>query len=189
VATTFTPKQHGELAELAFMYECTERGLSVLTPFGDSAPYDVVVDTGKGFVKVQVKSTHSVQQTNGCSSYSVHVCHSNGRGKLKKYEAGVFDVLAATIIPEKVWYIIPANEVIHVACINLYAGLPHRGSKRSFEKYLGAWHFLEDKPQQEVTETCKTNSTKTSPETWSEKLLSDSVRGSNSAQWKSLLNY
>lgn len=48
---------------------------------------------------------------------------------------------------------------------------------------------LDDPPQKEVTETCKTNSTKTSLETWSEKLLSDSVRGSNSAQWKSLLNY
>jgi hypothetical protein len=38
------PKLIGERAECAFMHQALERGLIVSKPFGDSAPYDFIID-------------------------------------------------------------------------------------------------------------------------------------------------
>jgi PD-(D/E)XK endonuclease len=51
------PKERGEWAELRFMTKATEQGYKLTKPWGDSSPYDFVIDLGGRFVSVQVKST------------------------------------------------------------------------------------------------------------------------------------
>ena len=53
-----TDKQRGELAEMRFMLKAAGLGFGVAKPWGESERYDFVLDTGNGFVRVQVKSTY-----------------------------------------------------------------------------------------------------------------------------------
>jgi len=53
-----TCKLQGEWAELLFMARAAERGFSVSKPWGESQAYDVTVESGGEFLRVQVKSTH-----------------------------------------------------------------------------------------------------------------------------------
>jgi hypothetical protein len=50
-------KERGEWAELCFMARAAGMGMSVSKPHGDSRRYDVLVETGRRIVRVQVKST------------------------------------------------------------------------------------------------------------------------------------
>ena len=70
-------KLRGELAEVRFMTRAAELGLRVIKPWGDSARYDFVVETGGRFLRVQVKSTSVRQDKSYC-------CHLNTR-KQKPY--------------------------------------------------------------------------------------------------------
>src|SRR5580693_1153217 len=63
-----TCKLQGEWAELLFMARAAERGFSVSKPWGESQAYDVTVESGGKFLRVQVKSTAST------SGYKGYVC-------------------------------------------------------------------------------------------------------------------
>ena len=75
------PKLVGEQAECAFLYQAIKRGLVVSKPYGDSAPYDFIVDSGpyqgkpSRLWRVQVRSAGYVQS--GWSRISVRL--SDGR--------------------------------------------------------------------------------------------------------------
>lgn len=43
------------IAELAVAAECAKKNWVVLFPFGENTPYDILVDTGSEFLRVQVK--------------------------------------------------------------------------------------------------------------------------------------
>ncbi len=43
------------IAELAVATECAKRNWVVCFPYGENTPYDILVDTGEQFLKVQVK--------------------------------------------------------------------------------------------------------------------------------------
>lgn len=55
-AASVTPKRRGEMAEAAFVAKASRMGFGVAKPWGDSDPYDLIVDTGEKLRKVQVKS-------------------------------------------------------------------------------------------------------------------------------------
>ena len=83
-----TYKQRGEWAELLFMTLAAERGFRVAKPWGDSAPYDVVVEREGRFLRVQVKCTdHWVD--------GGYVCPLHGFGE-RRYEVGEIDYLGCT---------------------------------------------------------------------------------------------
>ena len=117
------------------MARAAEEGLGVLRVTGDSARYDVAIEAGGRFVRVQVKSTMC-----RCRNERSYACvtHPNQRGR--PYGRGEFDFLAAYVIPEDVWYIIPARLVIHgrMGMIILTPSLP--GHK--YEPYKEAWGLL-----------------------------------------------
>ena len=43
------------IAELAVAAECAKNNWVVCFPFGENTPYDILVDTGERFLKVQIK--------------------------------------------------------------------------------------------------------------------------------------
>jgi PD-(D/E)XK endonuclease len=59
-----TFKERGEWVELQFMAWVLRKGLKVTKPWGDSSSYDVGVEHGRQFLRVQVKST-SYRLANG----------------------------------------------------------------------------------------------------------------------------
>ena len=96
-------KVRGEWAEMKFMTSAAEHGLCVSKPWGDSNSYDFVVGRPGRFVAVQVKCT--VFNTANGVGYICSVCSSH-----KQYPRGSFDFLAAYLVREDVWYIIPEEE-------------------------------------------------------------------------------
>ena len=99
-------KSTGELAELAYMYVAGKNGIANAKPYGDSLPFDQIAITPGLYHlhKVQVRCTaHSKNFI-----YAVSLMKSGGT---KRYEPHEFDFLAALILPEDAWYIIPYEEL------------------------------------------------------------------------------
>ena len=126
-------KRQGELAELVFAQRAVELGMRVSKPWGESSPYDYVVDWQGRLQRVQVKSVGVEQQ----GAYRVGT--GSGRSSKRAYTAKEIDVLAAYVIPENTWYLIPVAAFTPVKTIHL---CPGRRSKRKFERFREAWRVL-----------------------------------------------
>jgi PD-(D/E)XK endonuclease len=113
------------------MARAGEHGLAVSKPWGDSRSYDFVVGSPGRFVGVQVKST--VVESGG--GYTCAVKKNN-----KAYSRGEFDFLAAYVIPEDVWYIIPASTIEGKESV----GLCSKSNHAKYEEYREAWQLLRE---------------------------------------------
>jgi hypothetical protein len=127
-------KRRGEWAEIRFMGRASAHGLQVNKPWGDSSSYDFVVGYKGRFVRVQVKSTKYQEQKGG------YRCGLRGSANL--YSEDAFDFLAAYVIPEDVWYIMPMELVRGRRCVSLY---PNYG-KSKMGVYKEAWELLKARP-------------------------------------------
>jgi hypothetical protein len=123
------PKLRGEWAEMCFMKRAAENGLQVNKPWGDTAHFDFVIGHRGQFVRVQVKST----MFKDYGSYCCTVSSGN-----RPYAGGVFEYLAAYVIPEDVWYIIPAELIKGKISVTLNL----RSGKSKYVPYKEAWHLL-----------------------------------------------
>jgi len=124
-----TCKEKGEWAELCFMARAVERGLCVSRPHGDSASYDVGVDSEGIFSRIQVKSTSFCRE----GSYTCNIIGP----KRTKYQAGKLDFFAVYLVPIDLWYIVPFAVVEGNLSLNL---TPRGGHK--YEQYIEAWNLL-----------------------------------------------
>lgn len=127
-------KRRGEWAEIRFMARASAHELQVNRPWGDSSSYDFVVGHKGRFVRVQVKSTKYQEREGG------YRCGLRGSGNL--YSNDAFDFLAAYVIPEDVWYIMPMKLVRGRRCVSLY---PNYG-KSKMGVYKEAWGLLKAGP-------------------------------------------
>jgi len=116
------------------MARAAKEGLRLAKPWGDSSRYDVVVETGGQFVRVQVKSTANRQPNGG------YVCGVHPSPGSELYKRGDFDFLAAYIVPLDVWFIIPAKAIVRrkKTSITLYAD----GLINDWSRYKEAWDLL-----------------------------------------------
>lgn len=131
-----TPKERGEWAEARFLARAAEEGFRVAKPWGDSARYDFAVEREGRFLRIQVKSTTS-RLRNG---YRCLLQPPQAKENPKKlYSAEQVDFFAAYVIPEDVWYILPAAVAVKMrGRAWLFPGSP--GHK--YEKYKEAWELL-----------------------------------------------
>jgi hypothetical protein len=164
-----TTKRRGEISELAFALAAARKGFAISKPFGDSERYDIILDSshltsvipagtrqskrsGKPdlnlskktcfsyatcprLVRVQVKS--STQLLNGL--YHINA-HRRINGRAVPYKLSEIDFVAAYIIPEDSWFILPLAHILG------QTSLPFR-PKRSrvpslYDDYREAWHHL-----------------------------------------------
>jgi len=125
------PKKRGEWVESVFVARASERGLPVSKPWGDSESYDFVVGRPGRFAGVQVKST-TIKSGGG------YMCVIRKQGKA--YRRGSFDFVAAYVVPEDAWYIIPVSEIRGRECVTLCSKSEHNKN----EKYREAWHLLRE---------------------------------------------
>ncbi len=124
-------KRRGEWAELHFMVRAIDHDLPVSKPWGDSRTYDCVVGWPGRFVAVQVKSTTLELEEGG---YTCCVCGARNT----PYPPGSFDFLAAYVIWDDAWYIIPAEMIEGQVRVTVY---PQSG-KSKYAPYREAWHLL-----------------------------------------------
>ena len=125
-------KLRGEWAEMRFMTRAAENGLQVSKPWGEMSSYDFVVGSPHQLLRVQVKSTTAPLDDEGyvCTVLSGH----------RPYPAGSFDFLAAYVVPEDAWYIIPSIEIHGKGVLTLYP----KSKKAKYEKFREAWHLLKE---------------------------------------------
>lgn len=124
--------ERGEWAEIRFVARAVEQGLRVSKPWGNSAPYDLMVERDGLAYRVQVKSTiHRV----GPGSYGCRLPSDKRMLVLLKE----VDFIAAYVIPADIWYIIPVATVRQQkGSISLSPW--KRGAK--FDRYLESWFLL-----------------------------------------------
>jgi len=111
------------------MARAAENGLPVSKPLGESDSFDCVVGRPGKFVGVQVKCTMARMKDGPGYACSV-------RSNNKSYRAGAFDFLAAYVIPDDAWYIVPAKLIRGQQTICLSS--PHG----KYEQYREAWRLL-----------------------------------------------
>jgi len=125
-----TAKRRGEAAEAAFLSKAISLGFEVAKPWGDSAPFDFIVNSGPKSWRVQIKSANEKRNRR----YTV-----KASGDKVAYTRDNLDFLIAYVVPENAWY------VISIAAVGGRAGLwfyPHQGSKARFEPYREAWCLM-----------------------------------------------
>ena len=135
-------KQRGEWVELQFMAEAARRRFAVCKPWGETRSYDVGIEHGPNFLRVQVKST-SYRRGDGycCQLMPNH-------GTKQDYTLEELDLFAAYVIPVKAWYLIPASLVLgvrRITCVMLSPVVPPTKEKSyCYECYREAWSLLTD---------------------------------------------
>ena len=135
-------KRLGELAELIFLMIATRMGYAVSKPYGDSERYDFILDPHRKpapgspalLWRMQVKS--STQLLNGL--YRINA-HRRAGGRAIAYQPGEIDFIAAYIIPEDTWYIIPLKAVRGTSLL-----FRRKKDRRPglYDKYRNAWWLL-----------------------------------------------
>ncbi len=125
-------RHQGALAELEFALRAAALGLRVARPVCDTAAYDFVVDSGRALSRVQVKSVsvgHAGRYHLGCGS---------GSSSKRPYTRRQIDLLAAYIVPEDTWFLIPVEAFTPRRTIHLCPHNPHH----RFARYREAWDLL-----------------------------------------------
>ena len=127
-------KLRGEWAELQFMARATGMGFGISKPWGESRRYDVGVEHGGRYMRVQVKST----------IYKVgnaYVCNTRPDNDHRPYTVRDIDFMAAYVIPVDVWYILPVRVALRVKG-NIWLSPHKKGHK--YEAFLEAWALLQN---------------------------------------------
>jgi hypothetical protein len=88
------------------MANAAKLGLRISKPWGECR-YDVVVESGGRFIRIQVKSTICRKRK------GFYACSVKPSPTSRPYRRGEFDFVAAYLIPEDMWYIFPAKVVVN----------------------------------------------------------------------------
>jgi hypothetical protein len=131
-------KERGEWVEVLFMACALRKLFRVSKPWGDSGAYDVGIELRGRLLRVQVKST-SCRLSNG------YQCSCRPNQKSRPYTRRMVDFFAAYIVPEDVWYIIPASVVFKTKSSDLMLCPVQKRVRRDgykYESYRDAWKLL-----------------------------------------------
>ncbi len=125
-------KDVGAAAEYRFASACLYQGWTPCWPSTDSAAYDMVIDTGKKLLRIQVKGT---DKDEGTLHFSVKM---RDHGKTRAYDKKDIDFLALYSFKSGDWYIIPASAV------KLSLTVKPRDIWCKNLRYKNAWHLLDN---------------------------------------------
>lgn len=142
-------KRMGELAEIAFMYRAASEGIGVAKPYGDSHPYDFLVQHGRRLARVQVKSCFTTQRGYRRMGFAIIVAKHARKG-VTLYSPDEIDFIAAFVAPHRAWYVIPVEALGRSKFIRLYPGGKSQRIGAFYEDYREAWRLLkEDKEEKD----------------------------------------
>jgi hypothetical protein len=130
-------KRRGEIVEIAFLHTVANMGFALTKPYGDSEPYDFIVDSGNRLWRVQVKSC---LYRNGLT-YWVGARHRSPTVPAQgPYTAEQIDILAVDIVPADAWYVIPVNAFSRPPLLAFLPRLPVAAGK--YEQFREAWYLM-----------------------------------------------
>jgi PD-(D/E)XK endonuclease len=95
----------GNAAEAAVLSALVSRGLGVSIPYGDGHPYDLVVDVGSAFLRVQCKRAWPVK---GCVVFN---SRSTDHGRGPRSYRGLADIFGVYFPPTEAVYLVPIDAV------------------------------------------------------------------------------
>ena len=124
-------KRRGEWAELRFMARASEQDLCISKPWGESSPYDFIIEHKAKLLRVQVKSTTY-------SRWHSYICNLRG-SQNRRYNDTQIDFVAAYIIPKNIWFIFPIAVVLKVHGSVILS--PHMKVSK-YGQYQEAWHLM-----------------------------------------------
>jgi hypothetical protein len=127
-------KRRGEASEAEFIARASGFDFRVAKPWGDSDPYDVLIGSGHGFWRVQVKR----------ATYSRREYVTKAGGGSSIYTKDDIDFIAAHLVQENIWYIVPVEAFEGSTMLQFN---PRTRGKRRYEKYREAWCLLACKPK------------------------------------------
>ncbi|HET9308522.1 MAG TPA: group I intron-associated PD-(D/E)XK endonuclease, partial [Candidatus Sulfotelmatobacter sp.] len=133
-------KERGEWVELQFMAAAAQRRFAVSKPWGETQAYDVGIEHGENFLRVQVKST-----AQRCGA-GYRCQFTPNHTKKHDYSLKQIDLFAAYVIPEHGWYLIPAalllgkrRKFMAMLCPVVP---PAKKASYCYEGYRAAWNLL-----------------------------------------------
>ena len=85
-------KSVGERSEGIILAKFLQRGWTVLMPFGDNQRYDLVIDRGNGFERVQVKTGKILNGAVDFKTHSTSYHRKNGGAKSYRGEIELFAI-------------------------------------------------------------------------------------------------
>ena len=101
------PVDVGQRTEAVVLAELVKRGHRVLIPFGVNHRYDLVLDLGERFVRVQCKTARIVD---GCVKFSCQSVRSNTKEALCRDYRGEADLFIAYCPANDRVYAVPVEE-------------------------------------------------------------------------------
>jgi hypothetical protein len=133
-------KERGEWVELQFMAQAARRRFAVSKPWGDMGAYDVGIECGDNFLRVQVKCT--TQRLGAGYRCQMRPKHR----KRQPYTTNHIDLFAAYVIPANAWYLIPSTIILESGRARDIVICPITSPKKKasyrFERYREAWELL-----------------------------------------------
>jgi hypothetical protein len=135
-------KKNGKYSELQFSALAIKLGFNVLQPIEDSNSYDLVLEKNSIYIRVQIKSTHTVRRrlcgTYKNKKYFSETYNFNTSDKKNLYTKKNVDFIIAHIAPTNEWYILPIE---HFKCKSLSFGV--NSNKSKYSKYKNNFDLLE----------------------------------------------
>src|SRR5258708_1057212 len=136
-------KHRGDIFEMQFMIEASNRGFGGDESSGDNGGFDVILDRGgRRIWRVQVRGSGYVSQNGFCVRTCWRTC-----GKQMPYTQKQIDFLAAVFCGQRnngqqFWYLIPVCALGGRLNITLYPFGTRHDRHPPFEKYREAWNLL-----------------------------------------------
>ena len=83
---TNNTQTQGAITEQRCFLKCLEYGFGVSKPLFDNARYDFILDTGKRLLKIQIKTSHWIDEEHSVFVFNCYSQHSTSNGnKRMKY--------------------------------------------------------------------------------------------------------
>ena len=99
----------GAITEQRCILKCIEQGYQVSKPLFDNARYDFILDTGKRLLKIQIKTSHWIDDEHSSFVFNGYSQHATGDGnKRMKYTNKEIDYFMTE--QEGNFYLYPAQE-------------------------------------------------------------------------------
>jgi len=132
-------RNKGALAEYRFLSYAISLDLKVLTPAVEGYAYDVVIDNGKRFYKIQVKYAARDKRYSNTFKTMAHRKLLNSSDTYRKYNAEEVDFFAVYIWNIDTFYIIPYNEVLGSS---ITLNLKSENNNNKYEPFRNNWRQL-----------------------------------------------
>src|ERR687888_2551046 len=118
-------KRKSNACEARVLYVLARAGLDVLVPWGDNARYDLVVDIGRRFLRIQCKTGRVTN--NGCVRFRTYMI-GRDRSRVTYYTAEEIDYFGVWCLDTDAVYLVPYADIRKRSQPHVRVDVPRPGS-------------------------------------------------------------